>query len=418
MGRTRLAVMGLLLLAMPAAAQDKGTFEIGAFLRATKYPASFTRTRFYDVSIDDLFGAGGRIGYFVARNLAVELDGSYSEADLLGNPPAIVPTPGWPIYRDMKYTPFHLQLVYNAPLGEKVSWELGGGGSYNKSGTPIDRKDIGFGGITGLRWRPGRVVNLRLEGTADIVPKGYLAKSNMFLGAQLGVSFLFGGKHCDHSTDMIGIHPTTATIAPGESQSFTSDATYCGEADAVMYTLSGPGTIDSMTGRYTSAGEGTATVTAHSRKGKLMSSATITVRRPPPPPPPAAAPPPPPAAPPAPPPPPPRYDFALDIVHFRFDHADLTQGGIDSVKAVAETLKAHPEVNVDITGHTDWVGTNAYNMKLSQARAETVRKLLVAEGVADGRISAKWRGEEEPAMDNKTIAGRAANRRTEIKQNN
>ena len=105
-------------------------------------------------------------------------------------------------------------------------------------------------------------------------------------------------------------------------------------------------------------------------------------------------------------------------MHFRFDHADLTQGGIDSVKAVAATLKAHPEVNVDVTGHTDWVGTNAYNMKLSQARGETVRKLLVAEGVADGRISVKWRGEEEPIMDNKTVAGRAANRRTEIKQNN
>ena len=105
-------------------------------------------------------------------------------------------------------------------------------------------------------------------------------------------------------------------------------------------------------------------------------------------------------------------------MHFRFDHADLTKGGIDSVKAVAATLVAHPEVNVDVTGHTDWVGTNAYNMKLSQARAETVRKLLVAEGVADSRISAKWRGEEEPAMDNNTVAGRAANRRTEIKQNN
>jgi OOP family OmpA-OmpF porin len=414
----RLAALGLLLLAMPAAAQDKGTFEIGGFVRATKYPASFGRTRTYDVSIDDLFGAGGRIGYFVARNLTVELDGSYSEADLLGNPPAIVPTLGWPIYRDMKYTPFHLQLVYNAPLSEKFAWEIGGGGSYNKSGTPINRKDVGFGGITGLRWRPGRVVNVRLEGTGDIVPKGYLDKSNTFLGAQLGVSLLFGGKGCDHKTDMIGIHPSTATIVPGASQSFTSEATFCGKPDAVTYTLSGPGTIDAMTGRYTAAGEGTATVTAHSTKGKLMSSATVTVRNPPPPPPPPAPAPAPPPPPPPAPAPPPRYNFELNIVHFRFDHADLTQGGIDSVKAVAATLKAHPEVNVDVTGHTDWVGTNAYNMKLSQARAETVRKLLVAEGVADSRISAKWRGEEEPIMDNKTVAGRAANRRTEIKQNN
>ena len=329
MARMRLAVMGLLLLAMPAAAQDKGTFEIGGFIRATKYPASFGRTRAYDVSIDDLFGAGGRIGYFVARNLTVELDGSYSEADLLANPPAIIPTSGWPIYRDMKYTPFHLQLVYNAPLSEKFAWEIGGGGSYNKSGTPIDRKDIGFGGITGLRWRPGRVVNVRLEGTGDIVPKGYLDKGNTFLGAQLGVSLLFGGKGCDHSTDMIGIHPTNATITPGSTQSFSSEATYCGKPDEVTYSLSGPGTIDATTGLYTSAGEGTATVTATSRKGKLTSSANVTVRTPPPPPPPPAPAPAPPPPPPPAPAPPPRYDFALDIVHFRFDHADLTQGGID-----------------------------------------------------------------------------------------
>ena len=215
---------------------------------------------------------------------------------------------------------------------------------------------------------------------------------------------------------MIGIRPTTATITPGSTQSFSSEATYCGKPDEVTYTVTGPGSIDPMTGLFTAAGEGTATVTATSLKGKLTSSANVTVRTPPPPPPPAPAPPPPP--PPPAPAPPPRYNFELGIVHFRFDHADLTQGGIDSVKTVAATLRAHPEVTVDVTGHTDWVGTNAYNMKLSQARAETVRKLLVAEGVADGRISIKWRGEEEPAMDNGTIAGRAMNRRTEIKQNN
>ena len=57
-------------------------------------------------------------------------------------------------------------------------------------------------------------------------------------------------------------------------------------------------------------------------------------------------------------------------------------------------------------------------MRLSQARAETVRKYLISQGVAADRITVRWRGEEEPIADNNTAAGRAMNRRAEIKQNN
>ena len=166
---------------------------------------------------------------------------------------------------------------------------------------------------------------------------------------------------------------------------------------AVVYRLSGPGQLDSLTGRYTATTPGTATVTAHSRKGELMSSANVTVRTPP---------------------PPPRETFELSMVHFRFDRSDLTQGGRDTLMTIANTLKQRPTVNVDVVGHTDWIGTNAYNMKLSQARAETVRRFLVEQGIAESRIMVKWRGEEEPIADNNSTAGRAQNRRTEVKQNN
>jgi outer membrane protein OmpA-like peptidoglycan-associated protein len=174
-----------------------------------------------------------------------------------------------------------------------------------------------------------------------------------------------------------------------------------------------------MSGLYTATTVGTATVTAYSRKGKMTSAANITVAAPMAAPPPA--PPPPPQPPPPPPPPPaapPRYTFDMQMVHFRFDHADLTKGGQDSVKAIAETLKSHPEVGVDVIGHCDWIGTEAYNMKLSRARAETVRRLLIASGVAADRITVKWRGKDEPIADNKTASGRAMNRRAEVKQNN
>jgi outer membrane protein OmpA-like peptidoglycan-associated protein len=413
MGRTRLAVLGLLLAASGLSAQGadigKGTVEIGGLARGTRYPSVLGTDSFPDQNNrpGDQISYGGRLGYFFAKNLTLEADGAYGETDRRFRPDLSV--------SEIRYAPFHLRLVYNAPVGNHWNFMLGGGGNYTRLRGAETGDYFGPAAMAGLRWQLSKRLHLRTEGTVDFIPSGFGDESNTYLGVQAGASLMFG-KGCDHAMDMIGIRPMTATLAPGATQNFTSEATYCGKPDAVTYTLSGPGTIDATTGRYTAAGEGTATVTAHSAKGKLMSSATVTVRTPPPPPPPPA---PAPAPRPAPPPPPaPRYNFELAIVHFRFDHADLTQGGIDSVKAVAATLKAHPEVNVDVTGHTDWVGTNAYNMKLSQARAETVRKLLVAEGVADSRISAKWRGEEEPVMDNKTAAGRAANRRTEIKQNN
>jgi outer membrane protein OmpA-like peptidoglycan-associated protein len=258
---------------------------------------------------------------------------------------------------------------------------------------------------------------LRLDGTVDYIPSGFASVSNTYLGAQLGVSLLLGGRGCNHATDMISIRPTSATLQPGQTQTFTATATYCGEPDQVVYRLSGVGTLDSMSGLYTATTIGTAQVTAYSRKGKMTSAASITVAAPTPlpPPPPAPAPPPPPPPPPA---PAPRYTFDMQMVHFRFDHADLTKGGQDSVKVIAETLKAHPEVAVDVVGHCDWIGTEAYNMKLSRARAETVRRLLIASGVAADRITVKWRGKDEPIADNHTTSGRAMNRRAEVKQNN
>jgi outer membrane protein OmpA-like peptidoglycan-associated protein len=57
-------------------------------------------------------------------------------------------------------------------------------------------------------------------------------------------------------------------------------------------------------------------------------------------------------------------------------------------------------------------------MRLSEARAESARRYLISQGVAADRITIRWRGEEEPIADNNSSAGRALNRRAEIKQNN
>lgn len=405
---TIVAAMGVLAVA-PLAAQSKGTVEVGGFGRYTGYPDSYT-VRGPD---DNRVGAGGRLGYFLGDHFALEADASWNPTDLAKDQPLIPSTMG-ARSRPLLYNPWNLRGVYNFGSGSLRPF-LGAGINYTKLTKGIEESYVGPGAIAGLRLNPVSWLSLRLEGTADYIPSGFADEGNMYLGAQAGLSFLIGGGGCDHSTDMIGIRPTSAELAPGGTQAFTAEATYCGKPDAVEYRLNGPGTIDAQTGRYTAGAEGCGQVTAYSVKGKLMSSANVCTRAPAP----VAPPPPPPPAPVAPAPPAkPAYQFDLQMVHFRFDHSDLTSGATDTLNAVARTLKDNPQVNVELVGHTDWISTNAYNMRLSQARAETVRKYLISQGIAADRITTRWRGEEEPIADNNTAAGRAMNRRTEIKQNN
>jgi len=148
--------------------------------------------------------------------------------------------------------------------------------------------------------------------------------------------------------------------------------------------------------------------------------------KPPPPPPPAPAPmpaPPPPAAPPPPPPPPPpaappaptseKVTFAADAF-FDFGKSTLkpeAKAKLDDL--VAKTSGVNLEVIIAV-GHTDNVGSDAFNQKLSVARAESVKAYLVSKGVEKNRVYTEGKGEKQPVADNKTAEGRAKNRRVEI----
>jgi len=135
---------------------------------------------------------------------------------------------------------------------------------------------------------------------------------------------------------------------------------------------------------------------------------------PPPPPPPAPAPPPPPPAPkPMPAPVSEKVTYAADAF-FDFDKSTLkpeAKAKLDDL--VAKTGGVNLEVIIAV-GHTDSIGSDAYNQKLSLRRAESVKSYLVGKGVEKNRVYTEGKGEKQPVADNSTAAGRAKNRRVEI----
>src|SRR5689334_21237540 len=104
-------------------------------------------------------------------------------------------------------------------------------------------------------------------------------------------------------------------------------------------------------------------------------------------------------------------------VQFQFDKATLTSSDKQVLDKIATRLKAEaPTAKLTVTGHTDSVGSAAYNQKLSDKRAHSVVEYLISQGVPRSSfVSVTGAGESQPVADNKTAEGRALNRRTEIK---
>ncbi|MCB0271772.1 MAG: OmpA family protein [Bdellovibrionales bacterium] len=105
----------------------------------------------------------------------------------------------------------------------------------------------------------------------------------------------------------------------------------------------------------------------------------------------------------------------LKGVTFKSNSPELTLNSETVLSGVADELKKFPDVKVEIQGHSDSVGDETYNLNLSQKRAETVLEFLVANGVNRAQLSAVGYGETQPIADNNTSAGRAQNRRVELK---
>ena len=109
--------------------------------------------------------------------------------------------------------------------------------------------------------------------------------------------------------------------------------------------------------------------------------------------------------------------FTLDNVEFESGKSTLTKDSYIELKELLDYLKLKDDINIEIAGHTDDVGDDESNMKLSKARAETVRNYLISKGITTNRVIAKGYGETQPIASNTTVDGRQKNRRTEVRIN-
>jgi len=106
-------------------------------------------------------------------------------------------------------------------------------------------------------------------------------------------------------------------------------------------------------------------------------------------------------------------DFKEKVL-FGFDRSDLGTNAATNLDKLINVLNKYPDTDIKVLGHTDNKGTDAYNLALSERRANSVSGYLRNHGINSGRISTKGMGENDPIASNDTEDGRAQNRRVEF----
>jgi OOP family OmpA-OmpF porin len=145
--------------------------------------------------------------------------------------------------------------------------------------------------------------------------------------------------------------------------------------------------------------------------GHYICDPIVSPPAPPPPPPPPLPPPPPP------PPPPPVQKLILRGVHFDFNKSKIRPGDAAVLDEAASTLKANPNVTVNVNGYCDAIGGVDYNLRLSDRRSNAVVDYLVNAGIPESRLIPHGYGKSDFVSTNDTAEGRAQNRRVELVPN-
>ena len=107
--------------------------------------------------------------------------------------------------------------------------------------------------------------------------------------------------------------------------------------------------------------------------------------------------------------------WVLAGVNFEFNSANLTKESFPILLNALQVLAQHPDMRIEIRGHTDNIGDEEFNQILSERRSKVVKDYLVANGISAERLVVKGVGESEPIADNRTVEGKTLNRRIEFK---
>ncbi len=107
--------------------------------------------------------------------------------------------------------------------------------------------------------------------------------------------------------------------------------------------------------------------------------------------------------------------IVINNILFDFAKSSLKKSSYKELRKVVQLLKNNPNVTIELSAHTDNIGSDKYNLKLSKARAKSSSNYLISKGISYKRIQSKGYGERKPIASNKTSVGRKLNRRVEIK---
>jgi outer membrane protein OmpA-like peptidoglycan-associated protein len=378
-----LAALLAVAAAAPAAAQRAASFELDGFGTWTKFDES--------LQFKDRFGAGGLLGLFFAKNVALEGDASFTETHLDTGLPG-----------DFSYIPIRARLAAHLPLGSSYSRLILGAGYvralYRKD---LRENDDGFTGLVGLKLGLSPHFALRADGIIDYVPNPFNGvSSNVHYSARAGVSILLGS----YPPNQDSIRADSIQRA---EQARAESIRRAGQARADSVQRAEQARADSIqrveAARADSIRQAAVQDSLRAaqlarqdslhRAGQVDSmQIQLMLER--------------------------KKNLVLTGVTFEFNKSRLTLDAKKVLDFVGQSVKAHPEAKIEIGGYTDSVGSAAYNQRLSLARARAVRVYLMQLGVPADQLTAVGYGEARPVASNTTEEGRAQNRRVELRRLN
>jgi len=320
-----------LVLAVPAAAQQRGTMEFGAFGSI----ASFDN----DLSLKAAYGGGGRIGMFLVPRLSVE----FEDAEMRATRPNGL--------ANVNVGLLSGRLVGVPIQAGKLSVLLGAGAGISTETNFLH--SYGVDALAGVKIALSDNAALRVDGVLD-----WLANEDWkrYQSLRVGISLYRHPAQETRTVTVTGPPPPPQMIQREDSVSAAETRRLRADSDALRALR------DSLRNapRGISAGD----------------AADMEAR-----------------------------------IHFDFDKSDLTAAARATLDDKVEIFRANPSLIIVITGHTDVIGTEPYNMALSARRAEAAKAYIVSRGIDASRIVTESVGESQPITQAPGIAGQAPNRR-------